>query len=138
MSRNEFEEDGLTPLVGSIHYSKRDYWDHRFLIETTKEWLVSYSEIKDVLHSLLLPGIKGLGYKSKILLIGNGNSNLAIDLYDSGFINIIASDYSKIVVEKMREKHKISHPFVKYIEADMLDLLGSFELKDEFFDVVID
>ena len=129
----EFEKDGLTPLVGSTPYSTREYWDHRFSIEPSKEWLASFSEIKDVLLPLLLPR-----YNCNILLIGNGNSNLAADLFDAGFTRITASDYSKTVVEKMREKHRLSHPAVRYIEADMLDLKSSPEVKDELFDVVID
>lgn len=134
----EFEDDGVTPLVGSTSYSTREYWDHRFTIEPSKEWLASFTEIKDVLLPLLLPGPRGRGYDSKILLVGNGNSNLAIDLFDSGFTNITASDYSKTVIEKMREKHRLSHPSVRYVEADMLDIKRSIDLKDEVFDIVID
>lgn len=109
-------------------YGKQSYWEERFKTEEEYEWLVSYQDIK----SQIQPYVH---ISNKILLVGCGNSSFSADLYDDGYTNITSLDYSKNVIDAMREKHCDARPDMKWICMDMTNMDG---LDDQSFDVVID
>jgi len=106
-------------------YSKVEYWDERFEVEEDYEWLASYAEIRDVLLGIL-------GGLKKILVVGNGTSELALKLAEEGMFEVVASDYSEVVVRKMRQRQ----PAVAWVTADATKLAEVFAASS--FDAIVD
>ncbi|OCF37401.1 hypothetical protein I316_00522 [Kwoniella heveanensis BCC8398] len=76
---------------------------------------------------------KGKGNGTRMLMLGCGNSALGEVLYDAGWTNIVNLDYSKIVIDQMKERHT-SRPLMEWHEMDVLDL----KYGEEEFDLVVD
>lgn len=108
-------------------FKEQSYWDERFQDETEKDWLLNFEQLKEILQPHITP-------KSRILLVGCGNSSLSQNLYDSGFENLVNLDYSSVVIEKMRLLHQTKRPNMKWIQMDMTDMT----FPEESFDVVLD
>lgn len=107
-------------------YKDPNYWDERFAQEDTYEWLASYEEVRDILKETL----DKVGPKAKILQLGCGNSQLALDMYNDGFEDITNIDISEVVIKKMSFKH----PHLKFVQMDVTNL----EFGEEKFDLVIE
>ncbi|KAI0924235.1 hypothetical protein AcW1_006406 [Taiwanofungus camphoratus] len=71
---------------------------------------------------------------ARILMLGCGNSKLSEEMYDDGCKNIVNTDYSGILIEKMRQRHEHARPQMEWHEMDIRDL--TFD--SETFDVAID
>ncbi len=108
-------------------FSKQEYWEERFEVEDSYDWLVKFDNVK----SMIIPLIKAT---DSILIVGCGNSSFSGDLYDAGFTNITNIDYSNVLIEKMREANAESRPLMQWLFMDMTAL--TFD--DQSFDVVID
>ncbi|WVF69944.1 hypothetical protein IAT40_004729 [Kwoniella sp. CBS 6097] len=76
---------------------------------------------------------KGKGKGTRMLMLGCGNSALGEVLYDAGWKNIVNLDYSKVVIDQMKERHT-SRPLMEWHEMDVLDL----QYGEEEFDLVVD
>ena len=117
-------------------YSSRQFWETRYQSELTKtfdgssdEWYVSYPQIESIVKSRL--------YEDKdteIMIVGCGTSELGAHLYKDGFHYITNVDYSKNLIEHMREKHQ------EYEEMDyvLMDITEQNEIVEESFNCVID
>jgi SAM-dependent methyltransferase len=105
-------------------YREREYWDRRYEKDTGNyDWLMSYENLCSLLH----PHITSL---DKILILGCGNSTLSEELYKDGYHDVVNIDYSKTVIEMMKERL----PQMDWLEMDMREL--NFE--KESFTVVLD
>lgn len=105
-----------------------EYWDELFEQQehTNSEWLVSYSTIAQYVTPFLRP-------TDEILVVGCGNSDLSVGLWEDGFKAITSMDISGVVIEQMREK--FAHcDGLKWDTEDVLDM--SYE--DSSFDTVVD
>jgi len=71
---------------------------------------------------------------ARILMLGCGNSTLSQDMYDDGYKNIVNIDYSSVVIDQMRRRHKERRPEMEWLEMDVRDL----QFADQSFDVAID
>ncbi|KAI0794493.1 S-adenosyl-L-methionine-dependent methyltransferase [Fomes fomentarius] len=112
-------------------YGTREYWDQRYTQESEDssfDWFKSYSDIADILREIVPDK------SSKVLMLGCGNSTLSQDMYDDGYKNIVNTDYSSVLIEKMRHKHEESAPEMEWLEMDIRDL----KFEDGSFDVAID
>jgi len=150
----EFEENqqqnSFIPKVGSIVYTRQDYWDNRFAKEDTYEWLAGWNDviIKETLENLF-QSIIPLPYTKehlRILLLGTGNSPFPIDLAKEGYQHIYATDYSETVIQRMQEKYGTLYPNIQWEVQDMTGLTytkiesssTSTCTATKYFDVVID
>lgn len=90
-----------------INYHSNEFWESRYsLYEKEMDWYINYKKIcEDFKLDFFLNELLPLGKKSKILELGCGNSTLASDLYDNGYKNISALDFSITVIEKMKAKY---------------------------------
>lgn len=82
-------------------FQKVEYWDKRYASEaedTDFDWFRKYSDIQHIFHELVPDR------KSRILMLGCGNSTLSKDMLDDGYTNIVNLDYSSVVIEKMRAR----------------------------------
>jgi cyclopropane fatty-acyl-phospholipid synthase-like methyltransferase len=82
-------------------YKDREYWNQRFEQEDQYDWLMPY----DADLSKLLVEKGKLQTEHKILIVGCGNSTLSPGLFNDGFQNMISTDYSQVVIDKMSEKY---------------------------------
>lgn len=119
------EEDSIIAPDNSMYKSK-EYWNERFQKEDSYDWLLTYQQIKSSISQYIQSN-------QRILVIGCGNSNFSSELYDDGYHNIINIDFSKVVIEKMKELNKLRSEMI-WLEMDMCEL--TFE--DNSFDVIID
>jgi len=110
----------------NLKYKDADYWNERFAEEDSYEWLATYEDIKPIMKEAL----NKVGPEAKILQIGCGNSQLALDLYDDGFQDITNIDISEVVINKMTAKH----PHLKFVQMDATKL----DFGKEKFDFVIE
>ncbi|KAJ3812498.1 S-adenosyl-L-methionine-dependent methyltransferase [Lentinula lateritia] len=112
-------------------YGTKQYWNQRYAQEdddASFDWFKSYSEIADILRSLIPEK------RSRILMLGCGNSKLSEDMYDDGYHNIVNTDYSSIIIEKMKQRHADARPQMEWHEMDVRDL----KFDGSSFDVAID
>ncbi|KAL9710919.1 hypothetical protein Ac2012v2_005459 [Leucoagaricus gongylophorus] len=67
-------------------------------------------------------------------MLGCGNSKLSEDLWEDGYKNIINTDFSGVLIEKMKQRHKQIRPEMEWHEMDVRDL----QFADGTFDVAVD
>nr|XP_019005223.1 uncharacterized protein I203_02069 [Kwoniella mangroviensis CBS 8507]OCF68684.1 hypothetical protein I203_02069 [Kwoniella mangroviensis CBS 8507] len=123
-------------------YGTHEYWEQRYANEAdgrTFDWFLSPTYLLplfDELTSISTSDVKGKGKgkDTRILTLGCGNSALGEVLYDNGWEDIVNIDYSKIVIDQMKERHSIARPKMEWLEMDILGL--GFD--DESFDMVVD
>ena len=112
----------------SVAYSDVRYWNNRYseTPDSTFDWYTKYSAIKELI-------VPRFSEKSRILVVGSGNSLLSASLYDEGYQNITNIDISDIVVEQMNQKFA-DRPGMQWANMDARKL----DFPSESFDVVID
>jgi len=115
-------ESGTSLPESNLEYKNVHYWDKRYSAEPYYEWLVSYSHMQHLVEDTL----DRFGTGARILQLGCGNSDFAIDLYRSGFRDVTNIDISAVCVANMKAKY----PGLKFLEMDMTRLefpAGSFD-----------
>ncbi|CAD8114373.1 unnamed protein product [Paramecium sonneborni] len=110
------------------HYGKLEYWERRYS-ENDKpfEWYQNYDNLKDIVTQYI-------NHNSRILNIGCGNSNIPEDMYKEGYQWIVNLDFSKVVIEFMKEKFKSYPTHFQFVLADARDL----PFPNDSFDCVFD
>ena len=80
-------------------FKQREYWDKFFQERDSKafEWYGCFADMSLQLSQLFVKS-------ERILIIGCGNSNFSIDLFDSGYTNIVSNDFSELVISEMSAK----------------------------------
>jgi SAM-dependent methyltransferase len=126
------EADGVTPTSNSS-YTSRAYWDARFAVEESKDWLAGYSGVSAALDTALGPG-RAAARARRVLLVGTGNSALPADMAADGYASVLATDYSSVVVESMRARVGACGGRVAWAVEDMRALT----LADGAVDAVVD
>ncbi|KAI0773299.1 S-adenosyl-L-methionine-dependent methyltransferase [Trametes elegans] len=112
-------------------YGTKEYWDQRYSQESEDasfDWFKSYNDIAEIIREVIPDR------SSRILMLGCGNSTLSQDMYDDGYKNIVNTDYSGILIDKMRHKHQETRPEMEWYEMDIRDL----KFENDSFDVAID
>ena len=107
-------------------YSTKKYWDDRFETEVEKDWLCPYEVVREELLKAL-----GSSRDQRILVVASGNSNLTAGLVGDGFARVTSTDFSKVVVDAMRER-------VPGCEWRVLDMTAMEGVADSSFDAVVD
>ncbi|CAL1714250.1 unnamed protein product [Somion occarium] len=108
-------------------YGTKEYWDERYSQESEEDsfdWFKTYADIADIIRELVPDK------NARILMLGCGNSTLSEEMYDDGYKNIVNTDYSDILIKKMRHKHQQLRPEMQWLEMDVRDLKfesGSFD-----------
>ncbi|EFC42392.1 hypothetical protein NAEGRDRAFT_80448 [Naegleria gruberi] len=110
----------------------RDYWNCRYeerIAELYYDWHLTFTQLKES----LLPHLKN--YNMKIMIPGCGNSKLGKQLVLSGFKNIICTDYSEVIIKRMRKVHEKYGTCIKY---HCMDACTMRAIDSESFDLIID
>jgi len=113
------------PPRDNAEYKLKEYWDERFTIESSYEWLASY----DIIKPQLIPHLD-LMRTSSVLVVGCGNSNFSVDLFNDGVTNITSIDFSETVIAVMKGKF----PALLWKCMDMTQM----SFCSESFDYIID
>jgi EEF1A lysine methyltransferase 4 len=116
--------------VDNTQYKRQAYWNERFKTEDHYEWLCGFDDVmtyftQDVPNK-----------SASVLILGCGNSPFSAQMADAGYTNVTSVDFSSVVIAKMTDKYKESHPALKWVEADVRRLDRLFERHS--FDVVVD
>ena len=92
-----FEDD---PEAELPNYGEVSYWEQRYTEDTEIfEW---YQEPEEMLAKIK----DYIDQEGKILVIGNGTSNLPVILNQNGYENVTAIDYSRQATKVMRRKNR--------------------------------
>lgn len=138
----------FTRAKSNSDFKEKGYWDSRFQEEEEYDWLLKFEQFKgsllryfpklDETQGATKPepetiALTGCG-KTRVLVVGCGNSSFSADLYDCGYWNIVNIDYSQVVIDKMRAKYADRNGMT-WICMDMTRL--EFE-EGTVFDVIVD
>ena len=124
--------DGLTyeddPDLDLPPYAEKSYWEKRY--QEDKEVFEWYQE-----PDVLLPICKELvDADKKVLIIGNGNSDLPVVLNQNGFENITAIDFAKPAVVKSRRRNAE----VEGITWKIMDIRKMTRFENGEFQAIVD
>ncbi|XP_075214630.1 eEF1A lysine and N-terminal methyltransferase homolog isoform X2 [Lycorma delicatula] len=112
----------------NVEFTKKDYWDS-FFVKRGKEafeWYGEYNELSGVLQ-------KYMKLNDTILVVGCGNSNLSIDMFDAGYRDMMNIDISNVAIKQMQRKCKKRTGLV-FKQMDVQKLL----FEDSKFSVILD
>ncbi|KAF5383780.1 hypothetical protein D9615_003567 [Tricholomella constricta] len=113
-------------------YGTKEYWDQRYQQKEAEDahfdWFKSYADLAPLIRELVPDK------KSRILMLGCGNSKLSEEMWEDGYKNIVNTDYSSVVVEQMRQRHQTLRPEMEWHVMDVRDL----QFDDDSFDVALD
>ena len=121
----------------TYEYSSRQYWEGRYGWFTQRmDWYTNFNQLnKDFeISQIIQKKYPKNTHKRKILEMGCGNSTLSYDLYNNGFKNITAIDFSTVVIKNMANIYKDTN--INYQVCDFNNMDIFFE-KNEF-DVIIE
>lgn len=88
----------------SVEYFSKQYWEGRYGWFTQRmDWYTNYEQLnRDFkIDQIIAEKYPNNRHKKKLLEMGCGNSTLSYDLYNSGYKNITAIDFSTVVIKKM-------------------------------------
>ncbi|KAJ1661059.1 hypothetical protein IWQ61_000097 [Dispira simplex] len=111
-------------------YGTREYWETRYTNEgpsTTFDWFKTYKELQSIFQQ------KCPNKEASVLMLGSGNSTLSEEMYRDGYHHITNVDFSRSVIQHMRERCR-DMPSMRWEVMDIRDL----QLADQSFDVGID
>nr|SVE73445.1 EOG090X02SD [Daphnia atkinsoni] len=113
----------------SSEFSQQDYWEKFFKSRGKKafEWYGTYRQLHGVLHKYINP-------RDNILVGGCGNSALSADLYNAGFTSMTNVDISETVIEQMTKQYEKTHPLMKFMAMDLLQMTLGAETFSCFLD----
>ncbi|TNV75769.1 hypothetical protein FGO68_gene4145 [Halteria grandinella] len=121
-------------------YSKVEYWNARYTEERgiTYDWYLPWKKTSGAqvgMRDIIVPRLYD-DKESEILVLGCGNSELSAKLYaEEGFHYITNADYSRVIIEEMKERNAHMEE-MDYVEMDItepLDILDS-----ESFTLILD
>ncbi|XP_039280427.1 eEF1A lysine and N-terminal methyltransferase homolog [Nilaparvata lugens] len=109
-------------------FTKKDYWDSFFVKRGNEafEWYGEYRELRGIFE-------KYIKISDSILVIGCGNSNLSVDLYDAGYKSMMNIDISNVAIKQMQRKCKKRNGLV-FKQMDVQKM----EFEDGSFNVALD
>ncbi|XP_054742022.1 eEF1A lysine and N-terminal methyltransferase homolog [Anastrepha obliqua] len=110
-------------------FAQPEYWNSFFTKRGEKsfEWYGEYLELCEHIH-------KYVKNTDQILMLGCGNSQLSMDMYDSGYRNITNIDISTVAIRKMLELNERKRASMKFLQMDATQM--TFD--DEYFSVALD
>ncbi|RZF35487.1 hypothetical protein LSTR_LSTR013131 [Laodelphax striatellus] len=109
-------------------FTKKDYWDSFFVKRGNEafEWYGEYRELRGIFE-------KYIKISDSILVIGCGNSNLSVDLYDAGYKSMMNIDIGNVAIKQMQRKCKKRNGLV-FKQMDVQKM----EFEDGTFNVALD
>ncbi len=109
-----------------VNYGSIDYWNERYTADEDNpfDWLCDYEGVRVPLEALIED-------RSRLtLMVGCGNAPFSPDLFKNGFVNLINTDLSDVVISQMRKRY----PEMNWEIMDVLDL----KFPDNHFPYVLD
>eukprot|EP00419_Tripos_fusus_P017896 CAMPEP_0172735826 /NCGR_PEP_ID=MMETSP1074-20121228/113423_1 /TAXON_ID=2916 /ORGANISM="Ceratium fusus, Strain PA161109" /LENGTH=381 /DNA_ID=CAMNT_0013564897 /DNA_START=28 /DNA_END=1171 /DNA_ORIENTATION=+ len=133
---DDWTEEGLLQAHGLATYASQSYWDDAYAHNKYGEsfdWYGTWEEKDLEGHSLRDIVGPAISQNSNILMMGCGNSNLSVTLYEEGYRKMANIDISEPVIAYMRNKH--SH--LQDMTWTTMDA-SSLDFKNGSFDVAIE
>ena len=121
----------------STEYFSQQYWEGRYAwFSERMDWYTNYNQLnRDFkINNIIKEKYPRNTYKRKILEMGCGNSTLSYDLYNEGFKNITAIDFSTVVIKKMLDIYKDTN--INYKVCDFNNMKIYFG--QNAFDIIIE
>jgi len=85
------------------NYGDPSYWEERYKgnADSIFDWLEDYETLKPIIDELKLNK-----QKTRVLILGCGNSELSENMYDDGYKLIFNTDISKNVITNMQKRNE--------------------------------
>lgn len=116
----------LKNMDNNLKYKSVDYWNERYKDEDHFEWFGDYEKYNPVIS-------KKLKHTDRILVLGCGNSRMSEHMYMDNYTNIVNTDYSPVVIERMRERYA----YMDKMQWLVMDI-NKLEFADETFECVLE
>lgn len=111
----------------------RRFWDAEFSREgSIAEWLLPYARWAPLLRSILPPLPS-----ARVLVVGCGLSSLPFDLAADGFGHVLATDISKVAVDRMQMMQQ-QQQTAAAVEFAVADIFSMPQVPSGAFDAVVD
>ena len=120
----------------TYEYSSRQYWEGRYGWFTQRmDWYTNFNQLNNdfKINNIIEKKFPKNPHKRKILEMGCGNSTLSYDLYNNGYKNITAIDFSTIVIKNMSNIYNNTSIKYKVCDFNNMDLYFGKDV----FDVII-
>ena len=121
----------------TYEYSSRQYWEGRYGWFTQRmDWYTNFNQLNNdfKINNIIEKKFPKNPHKRKILEMGCGNSTLSYDLYNNGYKNITAIDFSTIVIKNMSNIYNNTSIKYKVCDFNNMDLYFGKDV----FDVIIE
>ena len=121
----------------STEYSSKVYWEDRYSwFNQRMDWYTNFTQLNNDFQiiDLIKEKYGSHCHQKRILELGCGNSTLSADLYNAGFKNITAIDFSTTIIKKMAEIY--SEIKINFKVCDFNNL--NFFFDEKSFDIVIE
>ncbi|XP_031396491.1 EEF1A lysine methyltransferase 4 isoform X2 [Punica granatum] len=120
---------GTTAMATTQAYGEPWYWDKRYSGEWGPfDWYQKYPSLAPLVN-LYIPR-----HRTKVLVVGCGNSAFSEGMVEDGYEEVINIDVSSVVIEAMRKKYS-DCPQLKYMKMDVRDMHA---FQSGCFDAVLD
>ena len=121
----------------SIEYYSHTYWENRYgWVSQRMDWYSNFEKINNdfQIENIIKKFYPTSTHKKKILEMGCGNSTLSYDLFNLGYKNITAIDFSTVVIKEMAKIYKDTD--IKYEVCDFNNM--DIYFGHDSFEVIIE
>ncbi|KAJ4991816.1 hypothetical protein SVAN01_02666 [Stagonosporopsis vannaccii] len=105
--------------------SHPEFWDDRYAKADgdvpTHEWFRDFAALEPFLEKHLFSARGSGGKVQRVLHLGSGDSTVPYDLLERGYTNQLCIDFSTVVVDSMKSRHK-DKPQVEWIVGDVRNM----------------
>ncbi|CAJ1946094.1 unnamed protein product [Cylindrotheca closterium] len=124
-------------------YGKPEYWNERYRVSGSYDWLQTYSSLRNLLSLESLMGTSKLKplspfpshEKCRVLILGCGNSSFAFDMLKDGWKGHITNvDFSSTVIQQMKQKYV---GYSDFLDFRCVDITKGLPFADKTFDLII-
>lgn len=114
-------------MTDNAQYGRIQFWDLRYANEHEPfEWYYGYEYFRDTIRD-------AIPCNSRTLIAGCGSSNLIGDMADDGYEQLVAGDWSRVVMTQLKYRYR-DNPRISFFQGNMTDT----DLPEGSFGAIID
>jgi ubiquinone/menaquinone biosynthesis C-methylase UbiE len=108
-------------------YGNPDYWEERYSKDTDHfDWYQRWTGVREIFNRFTSPN-------QRCLHLGCGNSKMAEDMYEDGYLSSVSIDLNARVIETMKARYR-DKPSLEFIQMDARKL----QFEDSSFELAVD
>jgi EEF1A lysine methyltransferase 4 len=125
MLTNNGEFDDV--MSDAAQFGRIQFWDLRYANEHEPfEWYYGYEYFRETIRDVI-------PLNGKVMIAGCGSSNMPGDMADDGYEDVVASDWSRVVIAQLKYRYR-DVPQISYFQGNMIDT----DLPEGIYSAIID